>query len=94
MAAIPGVALQTRFVGLCFRQIWRIDDVLGFQGLNVLGAVTVAALAGSGAPIRQEFGAFAVNVQCEGLHNLLVALLAIRPNHGTRSGLLPGLLRG
>src|SRR5262245_57829771 len=90
---IAGVALKTRFVGLRRRQPGRIDDVLGLKAFNVLSAVAMAALAACGARIRQEFGAFAMNVQGEGLHNLLMALLALRSNHGSRNGLLLRLPR-
>jgi len=93
MGAIPGVALQTRFVDLRFRQIRRIDDVLGFPGLIVLCAVAVATLARRGARILQEFGAFAVIVQGEGLHNFFVALHALLANHGLLKG-LTALSRG
>ena len=81
MGAIPLVTLKTRFVGLRCRQPGRIDDVFDFEGCNVLCAVTVAALAGRGACIRQEFGALAVNVEVVGHHNLLVTLLALRSNY-------------
>jgi hypothetical protein len=77
-----GVTLKTRFVGLRRRLPGRIEDVLGFQGFNVFCTVAMAALARGGARILQEFGAFAVNVQGEGLHNLLVALLALRSDYG------------
>jgi len=92
---IAGVALKTRFVGLRRRQPGRIDDVLGLKAFNVLCAVAMAALAACGARIRQEFGAFAVNVQGEGLHNLLMALLALSSDNGRplrlpRSGLRLG----
>ena len=86
---IAGVALKTRFVGLRRRQPGRIDDVLGLKAFNVLCAVAMAALAACGARIRQEFGAFAVNVQGEGLHNLLMALLALSSDNG-RPLRLPG----
>ena len=65
MTAIPGVALQARFVGFGRRQFGWVDDVLGFQAFNMFCAVAMAALAGGGARILQEFGAFAVNVQSE-----------------------------
>ena len=50
--AVPGVTLQTGFVGLSRRQLGRIDRVLGFRGLNVLFAIAVAALARRRARIR------------------------------------------
>lgn len=87
MCAIPGVALQTRFVDLRFRQIRRIGDVPGFPGLIVLRAVAVTALAACGARVLQEFGAFAVIVQGEGLHDFFVALHALLANHGLLNGL-------
>src|SRR5262249_15009473 len=90
------VALKTRFVGLRCRQFRWIDDVLGFQGFNVLCAVAMAALARGSARIFQEFGAFAVSLQSIGFHNFLVALLALRSNYGLfnrRFDGLPGGLR-
>jgi hypothetical protein len=93
MCAIPGVALQARFIGLRSRQPRRIDDVLGFQTLNMLCAVAVAAFARRGSRILQEFGAFAVNVLGEGLRNLNVTFLAFRSNHGRLISSLPGRLR-
>ena len=93
MAAIPRVALQARFVGLRGRQPGWIDDVLGFQRLNVFFAVAVATLARRGARIRQKFGALAMYVLGEGLHNLFVALLALRSDHGPLIRLLPDRLR-
>lgn len=85
--AIASMALKTRFIGLCCRQPGWVDDVFGFQCINVLGAVAMTALAGSSSRIRQEFAAFAMSVQSVELHSLLMALHTLRSNNNRLCGL-------
>ena len=94
MRTIPGVALQTRFVGLRRGHLGRISNIRGFPSLDVFGAVAVATLARRSARIGEEFGAFAVSVQGEGFDNELVAPQAPRSNHGLLNGLTRGLRLG